>query len=179
METAEHAPANRDVFRRARRRRARIRSVLVWLVVVGALIAGGRLFVPSYTIPSASMVPTIAAGDRVFGERLTLGIRGIQRGDVIAFTAPGEEVLFLKRVIAVGGDWVNGLPNGSVYVNDHLLHEPYALKAEQEEFTVHVPEGHLWVMGDNRAHSADSRVFGPVHVDTVDARAWFMPGRAL
>lgn len=82
---------------------------------------------------------------------------------------------YIKRVIAIEGDTIRGR-DGKVYVNDELIEEPYVAEgAETYDFgPVTVPEDSIFVMGDNRDHSGDSRVFGPVSVDTVVGRAFLL-----
>lgn len=82
---------------------------------------------------------------------------------------------YIKRVIAVGGDTIEGR-DGRVYVNDEAVEEPYLDEGVQTtEFgPVEVPDGMIFVMGDNRGNSADSREFGPVSVDTVVGRAFLL-----
>ena len=93
---------------------------------------------------------------------------------------PGETLV--KRVVAVGGQTIDLLDDGSVAVDGEVLDEPYVDGAPTESlsslagsagisYPYTVPEGMIWVMGDNRANSKDSRYFGPVSVDDVTARA--------
>ena len=156
----------------------------VWALALG--IAGGlllRAFVISvYYVPSGSMLETIHEGDVLLGEKVTLGPEGPSAGDVVTFESPlavGETLV--KRVIAVGGQTVD-LVDGSVYVDGERLDEPYVNGLPTESLSAlpgsegitypyTVPEGTVWVMGDNRTNSRDSRYFGPVDVDDVTSRA--------
>jgi signal peptidase I len=101
-----------------------------------------------------------------------------QRGDIIVFNPPvASEKPYIKRIIAVGGDTVEVKPDGYVYVNGAKLDEPYI----QGPITdcnvrvceaVKVPEGKVYVLGDNRRNSSDSRIFGVVDVDSIIGKAW-------
>lgn len=148
--------------------------VLVWLV---------NMFVArAYTIPSGSMEDTIEIGDRVWSEKISYYFRDIEPGDVVTFDDPTTltDRTLIKRVIAVGGQTVD-LIGGVVYVDGVALDEPYTQGAPSVplntmpgvaiSYPYTVPEGYIWVMGDNREHSSDSRYFGAVDADTVSGRA--------
>lgn len=115
-------------------------------------------------IASPSMEPTLRVGRHLVLDKLTYRFRDPRRGDVVVFASPVEPGKDLvKRVIAVGGDRVALLRKG-VYLNDFLLEEPYVQHTRAEELLkgdtlapVSVPPLHLFVMGDNRDESGDSR----------------------
>ena len=107
-----------------------------------------------------SMVPTLNSGDRLLVQS---SLFGVQRGDVVvidSYIDYGKPLV--KRVIAVGGDRVDiNAETGEVFVNDQLLDEPYIAEPTHQAgdmgFPLTVPEGCMFVMGDNRMHSTDSR----------------------
>lgn len=156
----------------------------VLAIVAGVLIAVLlRLFVIGvYYVPSGSMLKTIHEGDLILGERVSLSFEEPKQGDVVTFTSPlNPDETLVKRVIAVGGQAVD-LIDGVVYVDGEPLDEPYVSSSptvslsELEgsadiSYPYVVPEGSIWVMGDNRTNSRDSRYFGPVSVDDVTSRA--------
>ena len=156
--------------------------VITALVAVGAFFAIRRYVLEPFYIPSASMEPTLhgcpgCQPDRVLVEKLTYRFHDPRRGDVIVFTKPASlrasEPDLIKRVIGLPGDAVSA-HNGSVYVGDRRLDEPYVNPAcnGTANFTaVTVPQGQLFVMGDNRCNSLDSRSFGPIVSSTVVGRA--------
>jgi signal peptidase I len=154
----------------------------------------------AFYIPSESMEPTLDVGDRVLVEKVSYRFGSPQRGDVVVFerdlTAPsarppqsvwtrigdsfkglfgfptsGNED-FIKRVVGIGGDVVEGRA-GRVYVNGHRLDESYLPSGTQTSTfgPVRVPPRMIFVMGDNRGNSEDSRVIGPVPVDTIVGKA--------
>jgi signal peptidase I len=157
----------------------------------------------AFYIPSASMEPTLLVGDRVLVEKVSLRFGDATRGDVVVFekslgaVQPEEDrsVLekvgdtfkelfgfpvggrqdFIKRVIAVGGDSVEGR-NGKVFVNGEQIDESYLPEGTQtSDFgPVEVPSGQIFVMGDNRGNSDDSRNFGPIDESTVVGRAFLL-----
>jgi signal peptidase I len=166
------------------KRRSLGRSVAEWAVVIacGVLIAvtAQAFFVQVFWIPSPSMAPTLEVGDRVLVNKLAYRTHDVRHGDLIVFERPpetsngaeGEIKDLIKRVVAVGGDTIEGR-DGLVYVNGERIEEPYLVPGtpttdlERQE----VPEGMVFVMGDNRQNSEDSRVFGPIDEDTIVGRA--------
>jgi len=133
--------------------------------------------VQAYMIPTPSMVPTVVPKDRVFGNRVVYYVHGPQRGDIIAFKPPpavgDDRIPYLKRVIAVGGDTVR-IHNGKVYVNRKPLTEKYIQEPFNFEMQLrHIPKDSLFVMGDNRNSSYDSRYWGCVPLKNVQAKAFF------
>lgn len=178
--------------------------VLVVIAFVVALLLK-TFVLQAFFIPSGSMEPTLMVGDRVLVEKVGYRFSAPDRGDVVVFekdlgaVVSGEEddrsVLervgdsirglfgfptgshqdFIKRVIAVGGDTIEG-KDGLVFVNDEPVEESYlAEESPTSSFgPVDVPQGTIFVMGDNRGNSDDSRNFGPVPVDTVVGRGFIL-----
>ncbi len=129
-------------------------------------------------IPTGSMEPTVMTDDRVIAEKVSLYFHGPRPGDVIAFDNPaGVAPLLFKRVIAVGGQTVD-IRDGQLIVDGEVVDEPYIHGALTQPGTVAlplvVPEGYLWLMGDNRENSRDSRYFGPQPETAVEGRAVFI-----
>lgn len=132
----------------------------------------------AYGVPSGSMERTIMTGDNVLTEKVSYRFCEPVPGDIITFQdpeVPGR--LLLKRCIAVGGQIVDiNDEDGLVYVDGVALSEPYTgglptyRLASDVSYPYAVPEGCLWMMGDNRTNSQDSRSFGAVPVSSVDAR---------
>ncbi len=161
------------------------RTVFEWVAVIGCgvLIAltAQAFFVQAFWIPSPSMTPTLEVGDRVLVNKLAYRTHDVHRGDLIVFERPpetsngveGEIKDLIKRVIAVGGDTIEG-HDGQVYVNGERIEESYleaGTPTEDLDREV-IPEGMVFVMGDNRVNSEDSRVFGPIDEDTIVGRAF-------
>lgn len=153
-----------------RRRRPRLGStaaVLVFLAVVLAVL----VFEP-FTVRSSSMTPTLLTGDQILAERLTPRFGHLERGDLVVFKAPATRALMVKRVVALAGDRV-GLADGRLVVNGHRRAEAYVDLASVDSVYFGpevVPAGSVFVMGDDRADSVDSRDFGPVPLDRVLGR---------
>lgn len=134
--------------------------------------------VKPYEVPTGSMLPTIQLGDRVLCDRITFRFREPRVGDIVVLENPvaGDPPL-VKRVVAVGGQELD-IEDGWVYLNGVRQEEPYVVLERRGSFSLErpiaIPEGQLWLMGDNRAESADSRFFGTVSVEKVYGRAFFV-----
>jgi len=158
--------------------------IMVALVVATTILLRLFVFVP-YEIPSGSMEDTIKTGDMVFSEKITYYMHSPECGDIVTFQDP--EVagrILIKRVIATEGQVVD-LVDGKVYVDGFELDEPYTgyrpsyplyrtANGVDVSFPYTVPEGEIWVMGDNRTSSQDSRYFGSVNLSSVTGRAAFI-----
>lgn len=140
-------------------------NVLVLSVLTAVLL---RIFVLQvFLIPSTSMQPTLDVGDRILVEKIGKFTSGFARGDIVVFdgadvwTAPGTSGDFVKRVVAVSGDHVQCCTaDGRISVNGRPVSEPYLFEqGATRSFDVVVQAGRLWVLGDNRAKSADSSAF--------------------
>ena len=139
-----------------RRYRAVLRSTLYTLIAVAAVaVLVATLWMPVLQIYGNSMTPTLQDGEIVF----SLKTGEMKPGDIVAFYYNNK--ILVKRVIARPGDWVDIDENGTVYVNDLPLEEPYlSEKAHGEpdiELPYQVPDGRFFVLGDHRATSVDSR----------------------
>jgi len=146
-------------------------SILVAVALVVAVVV--RAFVmQTFFIPSESMQHTLNINDRVLVNKLVYDFRAPHRGEIIVFEAPDAwhidptEKDFIKRIIAVGGDHVECCDKQQrIMVNGKALDEPYlyhgddgmADRPSDDPFDVVVPAGRLWVMGDHRSESGDSR----------------------
>ncbi len=166
-----------------------LRSGVEWVVIiVGAILVAlivKTFFVQAFWIPSDSMVPALITDDRVLVNKLSYRLHDVNRGDLIVFERPDcddpaepEIKDLIKRVVALGGEQVHGR-DGRVHVNGRVLEEPYLpVGAVTHDFGPYsVPAGHLWVMGDNRGISKDSRflcndTFTPIDEDSVIGRAF-------
>jgi len=152
--------------------------LLVAAVALASLASlGFRSYVASaYLIPSTSMVPTLDVGDRIVVDRLAYDFRSIHRGDVVVFRRPATEdcggpapAYLVKRVIGLPGELI-GSVGDRVTINGRFLAEPWFTR--QPVFgpgipaTV-VPAGTVFVLGDNRAISCDSRYWGPLPVSLI------------
>ena len=149
------------------------------LAAVGTVLLIRAFVIEPFSIPTESMCDTLQVGDSVMAEKITLELGGsVSAGDVIVFENPekdsGKDVL-CKRVIARGGQTID-MRDGSLYIDGKKVTEDYAKgeswplylgEGKRLSYPYKVPEGKIWVMGDNRENSADSRYFGAVPEDSV------------
>jgi len=160
-----------------------LRSLVEWVVVVGgALIIAlviKTFLLQAFYIPSSSMVSTLNIGDRVLVNKLSYKVHDVHRGDIMVFERPEGEADsqitdLIKRVIALPGETVEA-QNGQILIDGEPLDEPYLDEGVTTgDFDpVTVPDGHYFMMGDNRGDSRDSRFFGPIAEDTIVGRAFF------
>jgi signal peptidase I len=158
-----------------------LRNALEWVVIaVGALLVAfviKTFLLQAFYIPSLSMAPTLKVNDRVLVNKLSYDLHEVNRGDLIVFESPpneGSETKdLIKRVIGLPGETVESR-DGRMVVNGRVLDEPYlddgVMTGALEKTTI--PPDHLWVMGDNRSNSRDSRFFGPIPESLVIGRAF-------
>jgi signal peptidase I len=135
----------------------------------------------AFRVPSASMCPAICEHERIIAGMDAFRANSPQRGDVILFERDEDDTKFTKRVIGVAGDTVARGPSNTILVNHRPLTLPPPcgennsydhLAAQEPPFeTVKVPEGSLFVVGDNLDNSYDSRFFGLVPLDKVRGKA--------
>ncbi len=179
-----------------------LRGVIeMWGLVVVALLLAFLIktfLLQAFFIPSGSMIPTLEIGDRVLVEKVSYRFRPPERGEIIVFQRPGSErarsgvrgqlrsfleglglaqpdanIDLIKRVIALPGERIR-IRKGVVYINGKRLREPYAQPETRSFPATVVGDGELFMMGDNRMNSQDSRFreLGPVPVRNVVGRAF-------
>lgn len=195
LEAAEAAEAAVATAHPRPRQSDRMRSTVEWVaVIVGALVVAlvvKTFLFQAFYIPSGSMEPTLDKGDRVLVNKLSYDLHDVHRGDVIVFELKPDQVGpdgikdLIKRVIGLPGDVIE-TRDGVVYVNDRSVEEPYLAEGTTtgdpedgqnpsiERQTV--PEGHVYVLGDNRSNSADSRYpyRGPIPIGSIVGRAFVL-----
>ena len=128
-------------------------------------------------IPTGSMLPTIQLEDRVIVDKFFFKrFDQINHGDVVVFHPPASAHAtddYIKRVVGLPGDKVQ-IRNNTTYINDQPLYEPYLLEKSINDFgPIVVPNDSVFVMGDNRNNSADSREWGFLPIDNITGRTLF------
>lgn len=156
-----------------------------WLVEIAVLVAVAfaiafllkTFVVQPFYIPSGSMEPTLEPGDRILVNRFVYRFQEPRPGDVVVFIAPHDPASrdFIKRVVAVGGQSVE-VRAGELYVDGKKLREPYVAQVPDRSSygPVRVPADAVFVMGDNRTNSSDSRVFGPLASEDIVGKAFLI-----
>ena len=183
-----------------RERKSALREVVETIALAIVIFVAVRSVVLNYRVDGTSMVPTLQNGEMlIVGRRayshidlaeLPRWLPGVtastdgewyvfdppRRGDIIVFHPPGaSSEPYIKRIIALPGEQV-AIRDGAVFVNGHQLDEPYVSSPTVwrgiGQDTVTVPPDSVFVLGDNRANSSDSRVFGPVPMSSIIGKAW-------
>ena len=180
-------------------RRKSMKRFLEWgAVILGALLVAFLIktfLMQAYFIPSSSMTPTLQVGDRVLVNKLSYKVGDIGRGDLVVFKRPANEnsaqTDLIKRVIGLEGELIE-IVDGRIYITEssssvrQLLLEPYLSSNTltvgifentdvcevSTETSCLIPDNHIFVLGDNRGGSRDSRFFGPIDEDMVVGRAF-------
>lgn len=152
------------------------------VLALGLAAACHALVAEARFIPSPSMVPTLAIGDRLVIEKVSYRVGPPKRGDIVVFQPPvavealgymDTSVPWIKRVIGLPGESVS-VTGGHVLINGQPIADPYPSEAPNYEMAARiVPQGQLFVLGDNRNHSIDSHIWGTVGIERVIGRACF------
>lgn len=147
-----------------------LREIVVplMLAIVLALFIQATIAKP-YEIPTGSMIPTIQPQERVLANRFIYHLRDVRRGDIVVFMPPaqlGSDVPFVKRVVGLPGDSVE-VQGGEVLINGRPFDVPDASAPRYAYGPEVVPEGQLFVLGDNRNNSVDSHEWGFLSEESV------------
>lgn len=143
-----------------------IKDIIIVVVIVGVI----GFFVKPIIVEGASMNPTLQDGNYLLISKQSYHFGEPERGDIIVFPhhENAGDSLYIKRVIAIPGDHLE-IHDGNVYINGELQDEDYIKSGAVTEGSVDlvIPEGQIFVMGDNRENSSDSRYFGTVNIEEV------------
>jgi len=186
---------NSDILEKDQKKSALRENIEAILVAIVLALFIRTFFVQAFKIPSGSMKETLQIGDHIlvnkfifgvkipFTQKTVIPVKDPKHGDIIVFKFPEDPKKdFIKRVIAVGNDTVE-VRNKKVYVNNKETgEEPYAVHTDphtgsqpRDNFgPVKVPQNSLFVMGDNRDHSYDSRFWGFVDLQAVKGKAFII-----
>jgi signal peptidase I len=171
-----------------------IEAILTALLIAAFIIS---FVVQAFKIPSGSMIPTLLVGDHLFVNKFIYGVKipffrktiipitDPKRGDVVVFIYPEDRSKdFIKRVIGTAGDKIE-MKNKKLFINDQAYADPFGVYNDPSIYPasaqprdnfgpVTVPENSLFVMGDNRDHSLDSRFWGFVDLQDVQGKAFIL-----
>ncbi|OGK39474.1 signal peptidase I [Candidatus Roizmanbacteria bacterium RIFCSPLOWO2_01_FULL_37_12] len=159
-----------------------VMDILETIVFIGSLFIVIYLFIAAPSqVKGASMEPSFESGEYIMTSKITYKFRKPHRGDVIVFKSlKNPDIDYIKRIIGLPGDKIE-IKNSDVFVNDLKLTEGYIFDKTnlweggfiQENVPIVVPEGSIFVMGDNRPRSSDSREFGPVPLDAIIGEVFY------
>jgi signal peptidase I len=150
-----------------------VASTIIPAVIIALFI---NVFVAqAMVVEGPSMQPNLNYGQRVMVEKITYRfLHGPRRGDIVIVDVPGEDEPLIKRVVALSGETVE-VRGGQVWINGELLEEHWTTHQGGPNYpSTLVPPLHVFVLGDNRGSSRDSRSFGAVSVDRLVGRAWLL-----
>lgn len=147
-----------------------------FIVAGGAALLLITFLVRSFFIPSESMLPTLKVHDYILVNKLVYHFAHPMRGDVVVFHPPHlddpEKKDFIKRVVAIEGDEIV-IRSGRLYLNGASVDEPFIAAPPISDFgPLRIPAGHIFMMGDNRNNSDDSRNWGPLPLRNVVGKAF-------
>jgi len=159
-----------------------VMDILETVVFIGSLFIVVYLFIIAPNqVKGASMEPSFDSGDYILTSKVTYKLRSPDRGDVIVFKSPkNPDIDYIKRIIGIPKDKIT-ISSSNVYVNDMLINEPYISDKTnlwdggyiRDRIPLFVPDDEIFVMGDNRLHSSDSREFGPIPIDDIIGQVFF------
>ena len=151
-----------------------LREIIETILLTAVIYAAVNFTTGRFRIEGPSMEPSFYQNERVLVDRLSYKLGDPQRGDVVVFNYPlATERDFIKRVIGLPGDQVEAI-NGLVFVNGHVLDEPYIKEPPRADGQWSVGPEQYFVMGDNRNSSSDSRTWGALDRKYLIGRAVFV-----
>ena len=149
-----------------------VAETVVPAVVIALVI---NLFLAQATqVLGQSMEPNLHSTQRVVVEKVTYRfLHGPRRGDIVVIDLPGQTEMLIKRVVGLPGETIE-VRGGQVYIEGELLDEPWTVNPGGGSYGPQtIPPLHVFIMGDNRGASNDSRSFGPVAIEHIVGHAWF------
>lgn len=164
-------PENKQVNTRKRKilKEFLVYTVIVLAAVISATLIRVFVFEP-FVVPTPSMEPKLKVGDKVIINKLAYKFGPVKKGDIVAFHSPIEKKDLVKRVIAIEGDEIVLTTEGEIFINGEKIVENYLPDDQNISYinqTLVVSENEVFVMGDNRNNSFDSRFFGTIPEDDI------------
>ncbi|MDI6860682.1 MAG: signal peptidase I [Caldisericia bacterium] len=155
-----------------------LKEIISWILtflIAFALAFTIRTFIyEPYRVQMSSMNPTLYENDLIMVNKFIYRFREPKRGEIVIFKPPYGDKDYIKRVIGLPGEIIE-IKDGYVYINGKKLNESYIKNTTPGNLgPLKIPEGTIFVMGDNRGNSLDSREFGPIDIKSIDGRADFV-----
>jgi len=154
----------------------------IQLIILGAIlyvitsIFLGQLLI----VTGDSMYPTLKNDEQIIGEKISLNFKDPERGEIVIFKHPKQNILIIKRIVGIPGETIE-LVDGKIYIDNKLLEEPYLTnqntkpgKYIKENIEYKIPENSYLLLGDNRLESADGREWGFLPRENITARAFIV-----
>jgi signal peptidase I len=176
MDNTHNEAQRQVVIRLLRIARTAVREVVLTFIPALMLVLFINVFVAEAALveEGPSMQPNLYRGDRVMTEKVSYRFAAPQRGDVVIVRRPAPEESLIKRVVALPGEVVE-VRQGHVWVDGALIEEPWVTYFGGPDYgAASVPVDHVFVLGDNRPNSRDSREIGPVPLSAVRGHAIFV-----
>ncbi len=152
-----------------------IRELVETVLIAVAIFFLLQIVVKNFRVTGESMLPTLSDGQFLLVDKLSYRFTDPKRGEIIVFRYPRDPSEdYIKRIIGLPGETVK-IADGNVYIDGHLLSEPYLQGASTLTYRpleTTLSEGEFFVLGDNRSYSSDSRTWGPVARRNIIGRAW-------
>lgn len=147
---------------------------IIFVTLFGFLIT--TFIFQGTTVIGESMYPTLKNNDRLFINKAVFLTEKPKRGDIVILDAPYEKKTYIKRVIGLEGEKIE-IKNGQIYINGNFFKEDYLdediITNSKDKSLWEIPKNHVFVIGDNRLNSSDSRDFGPIEIKKVRGKAFF------
>jgi signal peptidase I len=153
-----------------------MREVLTTLLpaLLGVLVINVYIAEAARVESGPSMQPNLYVGYRVVTEKISYRLHPPERGDIVVVERDAPQKALIKRVMALPGEWV-AVRDGHTFINGQPVDEPWVTHfGGQDAGPLLVPEGHVFIVGDNRTVSHDSRAIGPVRIDQIMGRVWLI-----
>jgi signal peptidase I len=153
-------------------------SIELFIIAALVFLSVKTFFIQPFRIPSASMMNTLQVGDLILVNRFAYWLDPPQRGDIVVFHYPNDpKVFYVKRVVAMGGETID-IKDNKVIVGNNILTEPYIRDTTRDKglftYPLEIPVGAVFVMGDNRNNSQDSRYWGPLQANEIEGKAFLI-----
>lgn len=141
-------------------------TLVVFILLVTFVIQGFKVY-------GSCMEPNLHTGERLLGNKFIYHFENPSRGDIVVFKYPADpRKVFIKRIVALPGDMIE-IQSGKLFVNKKPVAEQYVKTVAHGSFPAEkVTSGHVFVLGDNRDESNDSRFWGELPINNIQARAW-------
>ena len=162
----QHKPLQKQIIALARD----VLETVIPAVIIALLITH---FVGERTVVlSQSMEPNLHENQQLIVDKLSYRFRTPERGEIVTLEVEDSEIPYIKRVVGLPGETLE-IRNNRLLIDGEVLSEPYLADVVQQNYgPIHIPEGHVFVMGDNRSYSRDSRIIGTIPIEHITSRAW-------